>query len=131
MGRNLLGDNPPASPMIGERNVRLDIPYLYAKPFSDLVYLLIKLTLCNRRTLIARPSTDSTTERATAKISFALFSRDFFDPSDGSHLPMDFAPIKREGCMWVCIHLVRFARIIVGVEDEATIVDLFEKYDPS
>jgi len=116
--------------MIGERNIRLDIPLLYAKPFSDLVYLLIKLVLCNRRTLIARPSTDSTTERATAKISFALFPRDLLDASDGSHLPMDLAPIKCERCMWVCIHLVRFARIVISVEDEATIVDLLEKHDP-
>ena len=93
--------------------------------------ILIKLTLCNRRTLIARPSADLATERATAKISFALFPRDLLDASDGSHLPMDLAPIKCERCMWVCIHLVRFARIVIGVEDEATIVDLFEKHDPS
>ncbi len=117
--------------MIGERNIRLDIALLYAKPFFDLVYLLIKLTLCNCRTLIAGPSADSTTEWATAKISFAFFPRDFLDPSDDSHLAMDLAPIESEGCMRVCIHLVRFARIVIGVEDEATIVDLFEKHDPN
>jgi hypothetical protein len=99
---NLLGDKPPASPMIGERNIRLDIPLLYAKPFSDLVYLLIKLTLCNRRTLITCPSTDSTTERPTAKVSFALFSRDFLDPSDGSHLPMDFAHVGSHPSREIC-----------------------------
>jgi hypothetical protein len=126
----LQGDDPPTSPMIRERNIRLDIALLYPKPFFDSVYLLIELTFCNRGALMAGPSADSTTQGASPKVSFTFFPGDFLDPPDDSNLAMNFAPVEGERDVWIQIHLARFARIVIGVKDEATIVDLLEQYDP-
>src|SRR5712691_6154814 len=103
--KNSHGDDPPTPPMIRERNIRFDIVILYPEPIFYLTYLLIELTLPNSGTLIAGPSADSTTQRATAKICFALFPGNFLNPSDDSNLAMNLAPIKGERCVRIYIQL--------------------------
>jgi hypothetical protein len=91
--------------MIRKGNVRLNITLLDPEPLFYLDYLLIELTVGNRGTLVAGPSTDSTTQRATAKISIAFFPGDFLDPSDDPNLAMNFTPIEGQRCVWIDIHL--------------------------
>jgi hypothetical protein len=103
--QNSHGDDPPTTPMIRERDIRLDIAILCPEPILYLAYLLIELTLRNGSTLIAGPSADSTTQRATAKICFTLFSGNFLNPSDDSNLAMNLAPVKGERCVRIYIQL--------------------------
>jgi hypothetical protein len=116
--------------MIRERDICIDISLLYTESLFYLFYLLIEFILCNDGTLIAGPGADSAAQGATTKVSLALFSGDFLDPSDGSHLSMDLAPVEGQRCVRVCIHLAGLARIVISVKDEAAIIDLLKKYDP-
>ena len=79
---------------------------------------------------MAGPRADSTAQGATAKVSFAFFPGDLLDPADHSNLAVNFAPVKGERRVWVQIHLARFARVVISVKDEATVVDLLEQHDP-
>lgn len=122
-------DDPPASPELRQRDITIRIVLLDAEALLDVLDVAMQLVLADDGALPARPGADAAAEGAAAEIGLALLPGELLDVAEDADLFVDLAPVEGEGGARVLCELARLARGVVGVEDEAAVVELLEEDD--
>ena len=69
--------------------------------------------------LRGRPGADARVQRAAFVIGVAFLGGDFLNHALNPHHPLQFHPVKLQGCVGVASQFVAFAAVVVGVPDDA------------
>ena len=80
-------------------------------------------------TLWAGPSADAAVEGAAGKVSVALGVADFFDHAFDANHAFEFDPMELQRGKWVAAQLQAFAAAVVGVPNDAALVQAFDQHD--
>ena len=80
-------------------------------------------------TLLRGPGTELSADRPGMKIFLGFFARSFFNFAFDPDLALHFHPIHDQSCVWIFLELPAFVAGVVGKENEAALIKIFQQHD--
>jgi len=120
---HFIGNNSPPTPELGP----WDIPVFILKFALHLLEFPLYLSFTHNCALWAAPSSHPASQGSAGVVLIALLRVDYLCPTEHADLLVNLPPEKYQRCAGILPQFFRLARVVIGEENEAARIDLFEE----